>query len=496
MLSMVESTRIARAERMRWSTASELLRLVNAEPGITRAAAAERLALSSGAATELIDRLRAARLVSEERAQRRGPGRPTTVLLPHPEGPLVVAVDLSVGGWRVVLGELGGDAIELAAGEYGARPSSGAGEPSEARRAAPAARPADGAHDGASDAANAERAASGEGEPGARTAPGPADADPPAPIRRRRGGAGDDRRAPARPSARGAESGGIPRPPSASFLPEVARAVADAVRRGDGRARTVAASVAGAVSGETLLFFPTEGWGEIDLRSLLAGLPGGADVVFAVGNDAALAGLAEARSGAARGIGVALHVTITVGIGGSLVVDGRPMTGTRGAGGEYGHLPMGDPSLECPCGARGCWGLTVDGRALARHRGDEPPARPYAYGGRLLERVRLGTASEIDLRACAAAAGAFGAGLAGLVNLHDPGAVTVAGLAPALRAAAPEAFDRAYRGGLMTIHRGSPPPVVDAAHGDDGPLRGALALGFDEATRPEALARWHARLGG
>ncbi|MEU0489219.1 ROK family protein [Nocardiopsis sp. NPDC006139] len=389
--------RMSRSARLRWSTASELLRLVYAEPGITRTAACERLALASGAAAELIERLRAARLLAEHRAGRGGPGRPTTVLGAHPRGPLAAVVDLRAAGWRVLLGDLAGTVTEAAAGTYGDR------------------------------------------EP-------------------------------------------------ADFLPEVAGAVGAAARREHGRVGAVVAAVAGAVSGTRLLQFSTRGWHEADLGVLA----GGTGVPLLVGNDATLGGIAEARGGAARGARAALHLLVAVGVGGALLVDGRPVTGARGAGGEYGHLPLGDPDLACPCGARGCWDLMVDGRALARHRGDPAPGDPFAYGREVLEAVRSGRAPDRDRRAVERTARALGAGIAGLVNLHDPDAVTLAGLAPGLRAAAPDAFADAYRGGLMALHRADPPPVADAVHGSDGPVRGALALGFDEITGPAALARWSA----
>ena len=112
---------------------------------------------------------------------------------------------------------------------------------------------------------------------------------------------------------------------------------------------------------------------------LTAKIPDRAGVRLLLGNDATLAGLAEARTGAARSAATALYLIVAQGIGGTLVVNGEPLTGAHGAAGEYGHIPFGDPKLVCPCGARGCWDLTVDGRALARHRGDEPPADPVGY---------------------------------------------------------------------------------------------------------------------
>lgn len=382
-----------------------MLRLVHAEPGITRTGACDRLGLASGAATELIERLRSAHLLTEQRAERGGPGRPTTVLGAHPQGPLAVIVDLRSPEWRVARCDLAGDMTEVATGSYGTE------------------------------------------EP-------------------------------------------------AGFLPKIAGAVAAAARRNPGRVRAVVAAVAGTVSGTRLLQFSTRGWDEADLGILTSKLASDSDIALLAGNDATLGGIAEARNGAAHNARVALHILVAVGVGGVLLVDGQPVTGARGAGGEYGHLPLGDPSLNCPCGAQGCWDLMVDGRALARHRGDPPPADPFAYAQQLLDRVRKGQAPARDRRAAELTAQALGAGIAGLVNLHDPEVVTIAGLAPDLRSATPDAFTSGYQRGLMTFHRNDPPPVVDGVHGTDGPVQGALSLGFDEITSPAALARWDAIVAG
>ena len=87
----------------RWLGAAALLQVVRSEPGITRTAAAQRLGIGSGNATELAGRLRDARLLDEKPAPAQGRGRPTTLLGPHTEGPLVLAVDLRAGDWRLAL---------------------------------------------------------------------------------------------------------------------------------------------------------------------------------------------------------------------------------------------------------------------------------------------------------------------------------------------------------------------------------------------------------
>ncbi|GAB2475236.1 ROK family transcriptional regulator [Xylanimonas ulmi] len=376
------------------------MRLVHSEPGITRTEASDRLSLASGATTELIERLRGARLLGEHPAPRSGPGRPTTSLHAHPLGPLVIVVDLRTAGWRVLLGDLAGETSEVEAGFYG-------------------------------------------------------DEQP------------------------------------AQFLPRIARSVTRAAEQSRGRARAVAVVVAGTVTGSRLLQFATRGWSEADLGMLTEGLPASSPLRLLAGNDATLGGLAEARTGAARGARVALHILVAVGVGGVLLVDEQPMTGARGAGGEYGHLPFGDPELVCPCGARGCWDLMVDGRALARHRGDPPPDDPVAYATRLLGDLTRGVISDPAARhAIELVAHDLGAGIAGLVNLHDPELITIAGVAPLIRHAAPEAFDRGYQNGLMTFHRRETPAILDGLHGDEGPVLGALSLGVDEITSPTALARW------
>ncbi|RSM60330.1 XylR family transcriptional regulator [Actinoplanes sp. ATCC 53533] len=271
-----------------------------------------------------------------------------------------------------------------------------------------------------------------------------------------------------------------------AVLSAVRRTVDEVRERYGTRLRAVAAAVAGSIHDGRLAQSATLGWRDVELAGLTAGTP----VPLLPGNDATLAGLAEARTGAAVGARAALHLMVEVGIGGAFTVDGRPWTGAHGAAGEFGHQPYGDRSLTCPCGARGCWDLEIDGRALARHLGVTAPGDPRGYARQILDRA----AHDADARrALAIVAGALGGGIGALVNVHDPDTVTLGGLAAPLRAAAPDSFAAAYAGGLMAFHRGQPPPVVDAVHGDDGALHGAAILALDHITSETALAEWSAR---
>lgn len=389
------------AAQMRWLGAAQLVDVVRSEPGITRAAAAQRLGITSGGATELVARMRQARLLDETPAPAQGRGRPTTVLGPHADGPLVLAADLRATDWRLALAGI----------------------------------------DGVPEVVAEERYA-------------------------------DEQLAPA--------------------LSQIADAIGKIYRRRAKRLRAIAVSVAGTTSGAKLVQFTSRGWNDVDLSALAAKIPDRAGVRLLVGNDATLAGLAEARSGAARSATTALYLIVVQGVGGVLVVNGEPLTGAHGAAGEYGHIPFGDQALVCQCGARGCWDLTVDGRALARLRGDAPPDDPVGYVHDLVARPERDAATR---KAFEVVAASLGRGIGGLVNLHDPEVVTLGGVAAQLRAAAPDVFDAAYKGGLMAFRKNFPPPVRDAEHGEDGPLYGAVALALDHITTPAGLADWGERQG-
>ena len=90
-------------------------------------------------------------------------------------------------------------------------------------------------------------------------------------------------------------------------------------------------------------------WGPVDL----AGLSVGAGLPLLVGNDATLAGVAEARTGAAAGARDRAAPDGR-GRGRRRAARRRPAApAPRGAAGEYGHLPFGDRSLRCPAGPTG-----------------------------------------------------------------------------------------------------------------------------------------------
>jgi fructokinase len=77
-------------------------------------------------------------------------------------------------------------------------------------------------------------------------------------------------------------------------------------------------------------------------------------------NDANCFAVSEATDGAAADYAIVFGVILGTGVGGGVVIDGRPLTGAQAIAGEWGHNPLpspGDserPGLRCYCGRMGC----------------------------------------------------------------------------------------------------------------------------------------------
>jgi N-acylmannosamine kinase len=82
-------------------------------------------------------------------------------------------------------------------------------------------------------------------------------------------------------------------------------------------------------------------------------------------NDAQAAGWAEYCYGAGRRARAMAFVTVSTGVGGALVVDGRLQVGARGLAGHIGHVVIDNEGPLCGCGRRGCIERTASGTAIA-----------------------------------------------------------------------------------------------------------------------------------
>ncbi|MBO7334803.1 MAG: ROK family glucokinase [Lachnospiraceae bacterium] len=94
------------------------------------------------------------------------------------------------------------------------------------------------------------------------------------------------------------------------------------------------------------------GWGTFDAAETLSKLTG---LKAMVGNDANVAALGEMWLGGGIGYSDIVMVTLGTGVGGGIIIDGKIVNGSSGAGGEIGHMHMKDDEEKaCGCGGHGC----------------------------------------------------------------------------------------------------------------------------------------------
>ena len=94
------------------------------------------------------------------------------------------------------------------------------------------------------------------------------------------------------------------------------------------------------------------GWGVFNIEKALSALTG---FPVKAGNDATVAALGECWKGGGQGYDTMVFATLGTGVGGGIVVGGKILYGSHGAGGEIGHMVINrEESQACACGNRGC----------------------------------------------------------------------------------------------------------------------------------------------
>lgn len=209
-------------------------------------------------------------------------------------------------------------------------------------------------------------------------------------------------------------------------------------------------------------------------------------VPVSIGNDASLAALGEWYFGVNRQIADLVYVTVSTGIGGGIIADGKLYEGVSGAAGEVGHMTIDVNGPKCRCGSSGCWEVMASGRALAEEAvrqvdGGARSSIAELVGGDLdkvdAKIVFLASqqGDELARRLIARQAYYFGVGLGNLINIFNPEIILVGGgvakMGDALLGPASEvARERAFK---------TPAEAVEIRRsflGDDSGLLGAVAL--------------------
>jgi len=104
--------------------------------------------------------------------------------------------------------------------------------------------------------------------------------------------------------------------------------------------------------GVVLLAPNIPGWEEFPLREKLKEH---FDTTIIIENDANMAGYGEFKLGAGKGHRNMLYYTVSTGLGGGIIVEGKLLQGEIGIATEVGHIVLHDKGAMCGCGKRGHW---------------------------------------------------------------------------------------------------------------------------------------------
>jgi glucokinase len=261
----------------------------------------------------------------------------------------------------------------------------------------------------------------------------------------------------------------------------LARAVLD-----EGKPAAVGVSFGGPVdfeSGTVRLSHHVPGWENTPLRAMLAAE---FDAPTIIDNDANAAALGEHRFGAGQGCDDLMYITVSTGVGGGWVLNGRPWRGYASMAGEIGHTVVDPEGPRCLCGKRGCIERLASGPYMAQ----DLEAAWRAKGSPISQTIIGGNQASGETVADAAEAGdemanqilergarALGVGIGNAANLINPklfllgGGVTKAG-------------KRWWTTVRQAARETALPEVVFAIEpaglGKDAPLWGAVALAMEQ----------------
>ena len=212
-------------------------------------------------------------------------------------------------------------------------------------------------------------------------------------------------------------------------------------------------------------------------------------------NDATLGAMAEYAYGAGRGTKHMIYMTVSTGIGGGIMVDGKLYTGARGFAGELGHITIDLNGPSCPCGSIGCLEMLASGTAVARIAQERLAAGEPSI---LLESAN-GVMEQVDAPKVADAARSgdalaksimqdagtnLGIGIVSLLNAFDPEVIVIGGgMSKSLDLLMPWVSQMIEQRAMVSYKDKF--PVVKSELGDDVSLLGAAALAFDTYDRSQ-----------
>lgn len=216
-----------------------------------------------------------------------------------------------------------------------------------------------------------------------------------------------------------------------NILPDVAASIEEKRAEKDGNIMGIGVGVPGPITDDgTVLKCPNIHWPVFNVRDTLASLTGVGNVK--IGNDANVAALGEMWKGGGRGFDSIVMVTLGTGVGGGVILGGKILTGSKGAGGEIGHMKVElNESDVCGCGGRGCLEQYSSATGIVRMAKKEMREDSRLAGRKNLSaKAVFDAAKEGDEYACYIVdkfAKYLGVALANVAHVVDPEAFVIGG---------------------------------------------------------------------
>jgi len=229
------------------------------------------------------------------------------------------------------------------------------------------------------------------------------------------------------------------------------------------------------------------GWDAVPLRDIIKEKY---RVITFLINDASAAALGEHRLGAGRGVSNLIYLTVSTGIGGGIIINGKLYSGQCGGAGEIGHMTIDVNGPRCNCGNTGCFEVLASGTAVAKEairriRQGERSSLIEIVAGKIenitAEKVEVAArgGDSLALDIISRAAIYLGVGMVNLVNIFNPEMIIVGGgmakmgdllLNPARQVVK----ERAFQLSAQAVR------IVPAQLGEDAGVLGAAIFAFEQ----------------
>ncbi|MBO6107846.1 MAG: ROK family glucokinase [Eubacterium sp.] len=220
------------------------------------------------------------------------------------------------------------------------------------------------------------------------------------------------------------------------ILPDIAHSIEDKKNEKKIEIAGIGMGVPGPVTDDgVVLKCANLGWGVFSAKDEMTSITGIENVKIA--NDANIAALGEMWKGGGRGFDSIVMVTLGTGVGGGVIIRGRILTGSMGAGGEIGHIKVKhDETESCNCGGKGCLEQYASATGVVRiaknhlHPGSEKLEDSCLAGTEITAKAVFDGAKAGDTY-CKDVVEEFGRmlgfGLANVAQVVDPDAFVIGG---------------------------------------------------------------------